>query len=238
MSNLDAWDRASNPTSFGSDFWGQFKVDAWLCALVKGKGKVPYDPAIHDRPATALDLEVIPLPEMNVTNDKITQRNIIAESDEWRSFGWASLKALGMANLKEARDRWCRVSLVPTGETYEKDGKTKERTTFKFVTLFPDEAGCRTDYLANGGNSLPPAVQEVQVAPSNGNGNGPEKLVAFAFAKVIVNNTMKGQVGHPLDEAMNEVGKALAQYPGVSKYFSVQSPEVIELMMTYPLPPF
>lgn len=228
---VDAWDRASNPTTFGNEYWGQFRVDAWLCALVKGKGKVPYDPALHDRSATALDMDIVALPEMNITNDKILARNIIAESDEWRQFGWASLKALGIANLRDAANRWIKAELVPTGETYEKDGKTRERTTFKFVTLFPDEAACRADYQATNGAPVAQAAPAPTAQPTNGNGDGPEKTAAFQFAKVIVGNTMRGMVGHPLDEAMNEVGKALAQYPGVSKYFSVQSPEVMQLMM-------
>jgi len=67
---LDPWDRASDPqTSFSNVYWGQFKADPWLCALVKGKGKVPFDPAQHERPATALELDLVTLPEMRIDYD-------------------------------------------------------------------------------------------------------------------------------------------------------------------------
>lgn len=232
---LDPWGRASNPEStFTNEYWGQFKVDAWLCALVKGKGKVPFDPAVHERPATALDLEIVPLAEMNVTNPNITQRHIIAESDEWRQIGWASLKGLGIANLRDAVDQWVRAEMVPTGDTYEKDGRTKDRTMFKFTALFADEAACRADYATHHGASTP--TPTAQPAPANGNGNGAEKAAATAFMKVIVTNTAKTLAGKPLDEAMGEIDRALAQYPGVCKYFTSQSPEVVELMMTFNTP--
>jgi hypothetical protein len=238
---LDPWARASDPqTGFTNEYWGQLKVDAWLCALVKGTGKVPFDPAVHDRPATALDMDIVTLPEMRITNSKITERKMIAESDEWASYGWASLKALGIQNLREAADKWVKVETVQiinktTGlpETYEKNGQTKEKSTYKFLAIFADESACRADYLAHNPTATQAPTQAAPApAPTNGNGGDPAKSAAAAFMKVIVTNIMKASVGKPLDEAMNEVAKALAQYPRVGKYFSVQSPEVVELMMT------
>lgn len=233
----DAWELASNPTSgYTNEFWGQIKIDAWVCALVKGVGKVPYDPNVHkSAPATALEIEIIPLPEMNVTNPRATQRSLIAGSNEWREIGWPSLTALGIANLREAVGRWARVEMVPTGDTYEKDGRTKERTTFKFITLFADEAACRADYGVGNKTPAQAAPATPATAPTNGGGDA-EKAAAFQFAKVIVGNAMKGCAGKPLDEAMNEVTKALALYPGVGKYFSVQSAEIVELMMSFNTP--
>lgn len=229
---LDAWDRASNPvSSFENVFWGELKIDAWLCALVKGQGKVPFDPAVHQRPATALEIEIVPLAEMNIANVKATQRSIIAESDEWRTISWESLKALGVANLREVVSKWVKAEAVPTGDKYESKGKVYDRTTFKFLTLFNDETACRADYLTENPVTSIPTQQAAPTPAGNGNGSNPEAAAAWQFAKVIVSNTMKGAIGKPLDEAMTAVGVALSQYPGVSKYYTVQSPEVMELMM-------
>jgi hypothetical protein len=229
MSNQpqDAWERASNPTTFEGKFWGKLQLDAWLCALVKGVGKVPYDPAVHERPATALDMDIIPLPEMNIHSDKLLKRALIAESADWSKTIWPSLRELGIVNLKDAPGKWFSVELVP-------QIKDPQYTVYKFTKMFETEAECRADYfISNGG--APVATQPAPAASTptngNGNGNGSEKAAAFQFAKVIVNNVMKASVGKPLDETMTAVGKKLAEYPTVNKFFTSDSPEIVELMM-------
>jgi hypothetical protein len=227
---LDAWERASNPTAFEGKFWGQLQLDAWLCALVKGTGKVPFDPAVHERPATALDMDIIPLAEMNIHSDKLLKRNLIAESVDWSKTIWPSLRDLGIINLKDAPGKWFAVELVP-------QIKDPQYTVYKFVKLFASEAECRADYMATSGKQtldqvlgpVPTQAAPAPAAPTNG--NGAEKKAAFEFAKNIVGNVMRASTGKPLDEVMDAVGKKLAEYPIVSKYFTSQSPEVVELMM-------
>lgn len=228
MSNQvsDPWDRASNPSSLeGQRFWGQLTIDAWLCALVKGTGKVPFDAQIHDRPATALDLDIIPLPEMNIRSDKLLKRQLIAESTDWSKTIWPSLRDLGISNLKDAKGRWFVVELIP-------QIKDPAYTVYKFVKMFASQAECLADYLSTVGGA-PAATTVSQAAPAAApvNGNGAEKAAAFQFAKVIVANVMKASTGQPLDEVMTAVGKKLAEYPNVNKFFTADSPEIVELMM-------
>jgi len=227
---FDPWASASDPQlpKFENNYWGKISIDAWTCALVKGAGKVPFDPNVHPRRATALDLTLTPLPEMNVTNAAVLQyileRHIIAESAEWRDYTWASAKAMGLTGAKDLSGVWAKITLVDTKETYEKNGETKTKQAWSFVTIFPDEASCRADYLAT--NPQPAQAPDPVQAPAN----DPQRAAAMQFLKVIVPNTMKSMVGHPLDEAMEAVKAAIEKFPGVSKYFTIDSPEVVQLM--------
>jgi hypothetical protein len=230
---FDPWASASDPQApkFENNYWGKVSIDAWTCALVKGAGKVPFDPNVHNRRATALDLTLTPLAEMNVTNASVLQyileRHIIAESAEWREYTWASAKAMGLIGAKDLSGVWAKITLVDTKETYEKNGETKTKQAWSFVTIFPDEASCRADYLSTNPTPAAPAQDPTQ-APTNP--NDPQRTAAYAFLKVIVPSTMKQMVGHPLDEAMEAVKAAIEKFPGVSKYFTIESEEVVKLM--------
>jgi hypothetical protein len=236
VASYDPWAVASNPpvTQFDNNFWGQVQLNVWAAALVKGTGKVPYDPNVHDHPVAAIDLAILPLAEMDVKNTRITERNLIAESKAWREIVWESLRKLSVTDLRSIQGKYAHVEAVDTGEIYEKNGETKHKTEFKFLALFDTEAACLADYLAykggkpaNGGNgnngSTPPP-------PANN-----EKNTALQFLTVIVKNACKGQTDVNLVRQQTSVN--IAQYPLVSKHFTVDSPEVAELIMKH-LAPF
>lgn len=229
----DPWAVASNPPviQFDNNFWGQVQLNVWACALVKGVGKEPYDPNKHDHPVTAIDLAILTLPEMDVKNTRITERNLIAESKAWREITWESLRKLGITDLRSIQGKFAHVETVDTGETYEKNGETKHKTEFKFIALFDTEAACQADYLVykggkpgNGTNSSTPPP------PMND-----EKNTVMQFLQVIVKNACKGQTD--LNLVKNQIGVNIAQYPLVNKHFTVDSPEVAELIMKH-LAPF
>jgi len=133
-------------------FYGQIELDIWFCALVKGVGKEPYDPAKHKSRNTAVTISVHPLPEQNISFE--VKRELIAESREWAGIVWASLKALGIASTRDAHHQWVKMVQVPSGRTYRgKDGVEKESTTFKFEALYADEDACRAAYLSDTGQS-------------------------------------------------------------------------------------
>src|SRR5687768_5866954 len=73
--------------------FGLVQAEVWYCALVKGVGKVPFDPAQHtaDQRATAVTISVIPV----LPDQRPTERQLIAESSEWAKTVNPSIKALG-----------------------------------------------------------------------------------------------------------------------------------------------
>lgn len=223
----DPFEAADNPQIKPAEYFGKLEVDAWFCALVKGQGKVPFDPALHpaDQRRTAVDLHVITLPAHGL-NYPMT-RGVIAESPEWTKTVWPSLHDAGVQSLRDLKDtpRWCCVTTVSTGRTYQSNGVTKEATTFRFIALYASEAECQAAYNAQrGGDWLDdtPAAQ-----PANGNGDR-ERETALAFAKILAKQS----------RSVVELGQRLTEYPLVAKHFTIDSPEIEALVMAGELATF
>lgn len=214
----DPFESASNAQLAPREFYGQIQIDAWFCALVKGAGKVPYDAQVHERRNTAIDLSVMPLADLKITFP--LQRSMIAESREWAGIVWASLKALGLNSTREAHGKWCKFTWTGTGRKYSKDGEEKESTTFKFLELFDTEDQCRAAYwLSRGGQPLEEIEDDLtpQTAAAN-----KEKETAFEFLKVLVSQ-------HRNNPA--ELAAQIAKMDMIKKYFTIDSPEVRELLV-------
>lgn len=231
---VDPWDTAeqAKEPQFSNIIWGQCEAKSWWCVLEKGVGKVEFDPQVHspDQQRTAVDIIIHPLADMGLTFD--LARNMIAESYEWAGVVLPSIRELGISP-KQLNGSWVKVQTITLTDkagnaiTYtDKSGTVKEKTTLKFLAIFKNEAECRTDYLANSGKA---PQQDTQYAGSNGdNGNGKERETALKFLKVYVENACRGQsdlnvIRKTLE--LNIAGQAL-----ISKYFTVDSPEVVELI--------
>jgi hypothetical protein len=225
---FDPFESASNPVVQTYDIFGKVEISAWACALVRGHGKVAYDPAIHEKRFTAVDIFIQPLPEIDVKYPKSLEDHPISESKEWASITLQSIKALGIDNVRELNDKWVRVARVPNGKQYEKKdtqgnktGQMADETTFKFVALFADENECRAAYIAAGGqpsgngHNIP-----TPVVPTSEN---TEMATAYAFLKVIVGNAARGKTTWA--DAKAAVAQALAQYPTVAKFYTADSVE-------------
>ena len=232
----DPFAAADNPQVRPAEFFGKLEVDAWFCALVKRQGKVPFDGTMHpiDQRRTAVDLHVIPLADHKLNYP--LSRGVIAESAEWTKIVWPSLRDLGIASLRELKDteRWCKVTTESTGRTYQSNGTTKEATTFRFLALYASEAECQAAFSAsrngNGEDWLDAPVQAAPVNGSNGTAHAEqrERETALAFARILVKQS----------HSIPEVGERFAQYPLVSRFFSVDSPEISEMIHAGELAPF
>jgi hypothetical protein len=230
---FDPFDSASDPQIASYDLFGKVEISAWACALVKGQGKAPFDPAAHDRRFTAIDVFIQPLPEIDVKYPKSLEDHWIAEFAEWAKITLPSIKVLGIDNVRELNDKWVRVARVPNGKQYEKKdaqgnktGQMADETTFKFMALFVDEVACRTAYLAAGGQPSGNGHNNpTPVAPTSEN---TEMATAYAFLKVIVGNAARGKATYA--EAKDAVGLALAQYPTVAKFYTADSMETGQLI--------
>lgn len=227
--NQDPWSNAMNPqTQDVREIWGQVTVDVWFAMLVKGFGKLPYDEKTLDpegkpyRRYTAVDMLIEPLPESGMQYK--SQRQMLAEFGEWVDIVLPSLKALGIGDLQKLHGKFARVELVPTGETYiKKDtGETKALTAFNFKGVYDTRESCLAAY-----NSAAPAGAPTP-APAGTNGN-PERETAKKFLRPYVANAMAQASGN-VAKARELLAPMLATQPLLSKYFTIDSDEIIELM--------
>lgn len=222
----DPLESAENPEVSLPEYFGQAILDVYYCVLVKGTGKVPFNPDLHkpEERRTAVKLGILPLAEQNITRDVF--REFIAEFGAWPKTTLPSIKAAGLT-LRTLNNAWIRLALVSEGRTYtDKNGETKDSLTFKVVASYPDEATCRNAYL---NQTVSSGTEPAQPAPVNGNGNGAagnarEKETALAFVKVLITQT------HGDETAL---GPRIASMPILAKYFTVASPEVRTLLDTY-----
>jgi len=233
----DPWDSAENAKEpvFSNIIWGQVEAQSWYCVLEKGVGKVVFDAQTHsaDQRRTAIDIIVHPLPEMNLTFD--LARNMIAESHEWASVVLPSLRDLGVSP-KSLDGAWVKVQTISltdrTGNTItytDNNGVVKEKTTLKFLTVFPGETECRADFekehVGNG------QAKPVQASANGTSGNGSvnkERETAWTFLKIFVKDICKEQ--NNLEAIRAALGEKIANQPLIGKYFTVDSPEVVQFI--------
>lgn len=225
------WDVAMDPPKPVYENYGQMKVNAWFCALIKGQGKVAWDPNSLDpntgnppRRYTAIDMSLEALADQPIQID----RTMLAEFGEWPEIVLPSLKNIGITSLQALNNQWVRCEMVPTGRTYEKDGETKNATTFKFLQIFANEAECRAAWTASRNGSGQPAPQQ-QPATTSNNGNGNERETALKFLKPYVQNACN-QASGDLVKAQQVLAPMLAAQKLLAKYFTVDSPEVMQLL--------
>ena len=212
----DPFDSASDPHLAPREYYGEASVDCWFCALVKGQGKVPYDPAQHERRATAIDISVQPVPEQNVTF--AVARKMIAESREWAGIVWPSLKELGIESVRDLEGQWVKVTQVPTGRKYtSKQGETKEATTLKFLALYDDEAACRAACIAEtgakastGGVGHIPGFEDDKAADPTEAADSKERETATQFLNVFIKQ-------HSGDKSA--VWAAIQAMPMITKFY-------------------
>jgi len=234
IQSVDPWESANEAKApqFSNEIWGQVEARSWYCVLEKGTGKVEFNPDLHspDQRRTAIEIIVHPLPDMGLTFD--VTRSMIAESHEWASIVLPSIRDLGL-HPRALNGVWVKAANATLTDrkgapvTYtDSNGIEKERRTIKFLKLFSDEAECRADYLASSGKHATASTQHEEKPDSNSGDK--ERQTALAFLKVFVQNTCRGQ--SDIDVIRKMLASQLTTQPLISKYFTVDSPETIELI--------
>lgn len=239
MSNQPSpYDVAMNPPEQKSGWFGQMTVNAWFCAWVPDptnadkKMKINWDPNSKDsngkplRRNTSIDLKLEPITEQPST---AFERSVMAEYGEWVKFILPSLKDIGVTSLEALHGAWVQIEFASTGETYidKRSGEAKDSKTWKFVAIYPDEATCRAAYQEARGES---AAAAQATAQTNGNGNGNrERETAEKFLKPYVQKAWQ-QSGGDLDKARGELATMIAGQVLLAKFFTVDSPEVMDLL--------
>lgn len=231
----DLWNEANNPPEKTYDLFGKVELKIFKGAYQKGtRGAVPFNPAVHDKATTIVKIYIQPLAEMDVKYLWMLEDETAVWA-EWAKITFPSIKALGINDGREINDRWARIARVPNGRKYDKidkatgqaTGEQGDKTTFKFVEFFADESACRAAYLAAGGASGSNGASGHNVPAQVGTEDA-ERATAYQFLKVIVGNAVRGVDNW--QTAKETVTQALAQYPTVAKFFTVDSVETGQLM--------
>lgn len=228
VAEYDPFDSATNAHLRPQAYFGQVQCDAYGAVLIKGKGKVAFNPQEHkvENRVTAISISLQTIAEQPVSFPLV--RDLIAESPAWVKIVLPSAKALGLTSARELNGKWAKVEMVPSGRKYEKKdrntgkptGEMAEETTFKFLAFYKDEAECRAAFL--GGN--PPADTATPTAAPV-SANSAERATALAFLKALLPKWA------PTGQELDAVEKGIAANPVLARHFNVQSPEVIDLLV-------
>jgi hypothetical protein len=235
----DPWSSADNATWDPTfSVFGLVQAEVWYAALVKGVGKVQFDPLQHgpDQRVTAVSIAVVPV----LATQQPAQRDMIAESSEWAKLVNPSIKALG-TTLRGLHDRYVEAQLVPTGRTYANSaGEVKMATTFKFVRQFASEDECRaaaergrrwgagTDgpvATSTGGAGTPPGASGTPGTPSDPAPVGIPREVAAKFLAGLWNASGKD---------LDRFAELLRKNAATAQHFDLTSPEVAAVIAQSP----
>ena len=224
---LDPFDAATEAGNRPDAFFGRMEVDAQFVVLKKGERKRAWvEGDDTDGRSTEVALRLNPLDVTGLT--RMIERNVLAESREWSATVWASLRDLGVKNVREISGKWAHVELVKSGRSWKnRDGEDVQGTTFKFISLFDSETDCiaawENAFGGSGSQSRDTgSAPGVDSAPtSTPQPSEAEKAVALQFLPALV----KMANG---DLAL--LTNTLATTEMVKNYFTIDSPEVQALL--------
>lgn len=222
---LDPYDAATEAGERQPVYFGKLDVTASFVALIKGQGKVLWTEAHGlEQRRTEIAIRLNPIDQMNQT--RMVERSIIAESREWSAVVWASLRDLGIRNARDINGKWAKIELVKSGRSWQNKttGETVEGTTLKFLALYNSKAECEAAWEAeNGGQAHSPASNgNGATAAASGNGASDiERAAMLQFLPALVKAAQGNRTA---------LAQSLANMPMVSKYFTVDSPEVQALL--------
>lgn len=224
------WDVVNNPPEQTQEYYGEITLNAWFCMLASGQGKLPYDEKTLDaktgkpvRRYTAIDLAITPIVESGLTFE--VTRTMLAEFGEWKDTVWPSLRDLGVLDAATINGKFAKIAMIPTGRKYtDKTGVEREASSIQFLALYDSRDACVAAWKSAFGGSAPAAS-----APTNGNGANTEQATALKFASAYVKNAAR-KAGKDLVKMREILEVELAKQPVISKYFTVDSPEIVEMM--------
>ena len=229
----DPFEAATQAGEGRNTYYGRVDVSASFVTLKKGVGKQAFNEQLDDvrDRRTQVTIVVNPIDAMGLSI--LLQRDLIAESAEWSRYTWASLRdKCGLKNVRELNGKWAKLTLQGTGETYTtKRGETQERKAFVFEAIYQTAQEATAAYHADtgGGHEDNPAGDvdmshgaggPVTNISANGNGNDTERETAKAFLQALVKQSGGDK---------SRLAASIAQIPMIAKYFTADSPEVVEM---------
>jgi len=191
-------------------FAGRASVSAWQCVLVKGQGKVPFDPTQHAGQKTSVCIEITIEP-LDPTR-KLIQRDMLNWTADFRQVVRPSVEALGekiatlvgqpleqINPLKALNDLWVQGEFVPRPDN--KPGDTW--TTLRFLAVYGSE------------DELRAAVNPAEPVPVTAD---PQRAALAAFLPALWTAAGKDA---------EKFHAAIASNPLLAPYFNPDSVEVM-----------
>jgi len=232
----DPFAEADNAKAQPFEYYGQVKADAQYLFFPGNKMKpVPFDPTIHDEEKRRVEiyLQIIPIAEQNISFD--IYQKLLSFDRDWTTITNPSIKAIGVQGLRDLNDKWVKVIRIEgTRKKFDRDtglDSGEKWPTFKFLELYPNEEACIAAFAGNRRNGSATADTEYSEATTNADAapNDNEKSTALSFAKVLIANEGRNNNGNrqAFEDAL---ARQIAQMPLISKVFTVQSPEIVELI--------
>lgn len=227
---LDPMNTAVEEAERPNFIYGQLEVSAAFIQFVNKKKTIWTE---HDDPKerrTEVTMVINPIEETGLTQ-LFTRSTICGNRGEWADIIWPSLRDVcGIKELRAADKKFVKVEVVKTGRKYtNKNGEEVENTTFKFHGLFSDKDSCVNTFSADGGT---PIRNTLHTAPSANpsdpaaidmtpNANNAERQNSLLFLPMLI----KAAAGD-----VNQLKTMMSSMSPLNKYFTVDSPEVVELL--------
>jgi hypothetical protein len=224
---LDPMAAAVQDAESASHYFGKMQVDAQFVILKKGQSKQVWSEGMDtDGRTTEVALRLNPIDASGLT--KMVERQVISNSGEWSRIVWPSLRDLGVKQLRDIEGQWAHIQMVPSGRTWlgkpdeNGDRPTVTGTTFKFVKLFTLESDCEKAWEELAGkeahtsasNGTTPATSVSQVSDAG-------RATALQFLPALVKMANGNR---------DVLAQTIATMPQISPYFTVDSPEIVELL--------
>lgn len=227
---VDPFDVANETAERLPRYFGKIDCTADFVATIKGQGKMAWHEGLGiEQRRVEISISLNPIDAMNLT--RTVDRQVLADTKEWKQIVWPSLKALGIENAREIHGKWAKVELVKSGRSWtnKTTGEIVEGTTFKFLALYDTKAMCEAAWDAeyNQLKAHSPAADDpamaIDMSPRAGSpkSDDAERETARLFLKAMV----KGSKGD-----MAQLARNIGNMPQVAKYFSIDSPEVLSMM--------
>lgn len=238
------WNRASTDEPF--IIYGQISLHIWECMLVKGVGKVAYNPAIHagERTSIAIDQRITPVDPTG----RIIERNSLNWTGDWKGITRPSIEEqsqviAGILDLVDGQFRapekinnmFVKAELVPRPDN--KPGETW--TCIKVMKVYSTREQCETEYWASKEED---DAAQAQLPLDTATEEEKQRASMAAFLR-----PMWAQVGGSSetmesDEAFAEAKEAFAEAlednAMLANLFNIDSPEVTSLWENVEIIPF
>jgi len=163
-------------------YYGKLEASEQLVCLVKGVGRVPYDPSdpaqAKKRAHVAVTIAVHC--EKRDGDPYTIGRTMLVEDKQqpdWRDVTLPSLEMLGVPSLDSLNGAWACVELVPVGTWIGRDGIERTRTAIKVVALFDTETAMHAARRGHGRGEPTAEVPAPTVRPTR---NTPQAMPAPA----------------------------------------------------------
>ncbi len=236
MSFNDPFDAATNAGERSNTYFGKIEVNVSFVKLIKGAGQVPFMDGTdnpNDR-CTAIHIILNPIEASGLT--QLVERKLIAESGTWSRIMWPSLRDnCGLKNLRDLNGQWAKVEMVKTGRVYEdKRGEKHEETTFKFLAVYSNAGEATTAFLRERGTA-PDDTLNIDMghgagAPLSGTIKGVDGSVSASNPERDTALQFLGALVKQANGDKTKLASMIATMPMIGKYFTADSPEVVQLM--------